>query len=98
MTIDSQPRETRIQPMEVDPGKSAVRPWFILGAVLFTLLSLFATYVTLVPRGEPELTYEQKLCIGLSDMECFERLELERRRQEFLETETGKNLLKATDR
>lgn len=80
------------------PEKSEFKRWLVLAVVLFTLLSLFATYVTLAPRGEPELTYEQKLCIGLSDLQCFDRLEEERRRQEFLETETGKNLLKATDR
>lgn len=81
-------------PMKLAGGERKVPTWLWLAIGMVA----FAVWLDVRPPREMKLTYEQRLCAGLNDMQCFERLELERKRREFLESETGQNFIKATSR
>ncbi len=65
-------------------------------AAIFAALVLIITiFVAVQPKRPRELTHEEKLCAGKSQLECFEALEIERKRRAFLESPEGQSLMKA---
>lgn len=76
------------------PEKSKVPTWVWVGIGMV----IFAAWINFGPAREPELTYEQQVCVGLTDLQCFEKLEVERKRREFLESDAGRSLIDASSR
>lgn len=111
MTIESQPREIRIQPMADVPEKSEARSgwrqWLGIGAVLFLGANIAAEVYMRSSSSDPELEPSpvfQQIdspadgivdCSKLTVDECQIQLRFERKNREFLDSAEGQELSQA---
>lgn len=71
--------------------------WIFLGVMALALIvAFYAPSTPTSDRADRQLTDAEK-CAGLTGPECLEKLSLERRRREFVESPEGQEFLRATD-
>lgn len=77
-------------------AKNANRMWIFLGVMLIVLMvAIYSPSSTITNTARP-LTDAEK-CAGLSGPDCLEKLSLERRRREFVESPEGQEFLRAAE-
>ena len=77
-------------------AKNSRHMWIFLAVMLIVMVLAFSS--PLLPSGNRDRPpTDAEKCAGLTGPECLEKLSLERRRREFVESPAGQEFLRAAD-